>query len=268
MQGLIQLLTVVAAVAVIVVLRRVVGASVTIPENHKGLLYARGKFIRLLEPGRYWLWRPWFHETVVIEDMRLRSTILTGQEIVTKDQINVKMSVAAHYKVVDPVAVNRELQNSANFLHLELQTAIRDLVSGLTLDELLGGKKELSTQLRDSASATMGAFGIEVRSVMIRDVILPGEIKAILAKTLEAERAARSSLITAREELAAARCHANTARLITENPVILRLKELQTISELGKKSSNTIIFASSGDLPKSLVSLAEKASGQQKGEPG
>ena len=118
---------------------------------------------------------------------------------------------------------------------------MRYIVSQQTLDNLFAGKEPLGEALAERVRPRLVEFGIEIVTCGLKDIILPGEIKALLTKAVEAERAAQASLITAREELAATRCQLNTAKLIDENPAILKLKELQVLSELAKKPGNNTI---------------------------
>ena len=220
---------------------------VTIMEGRKGVHYRRGRLVGLLEPGQYVFWKGLLNDTVVMEETRVRSTTLTGQEIVTKDQVGVRISVIARYRLADPLRAHRELEDYTAYIHQTLQIAIREMIASMTIEEALGSKNAVAEKLKDVAAAKLSVFGIEILDASIRDIILPGEIRTILAKTLEAEMAAKSNLVTAREELAVARTQANTAKLIADNPIILALKELQTIAEFAKKSGNTIVLTPSSE---------------------
>ncbi len=129
MEGLLRLLFVVLVILMAVVLGRWTASNVTIIEYQRGLLYRRGRFIRLLDPGRYVIWKPVLHQSVTIVDMRLRAMVITGQDILTKDQVNVKLSLVAQYRIVDLVAALHKLDNFTEFLHQELQLALRAIVA-------------------------------------------------------------------------------------------------------------------------------------------
>lgn len=248
------------------ILLLLVGAVVqveTIFEHEKGLLYSKGRFVRVLLQGRHWLFKLFLHQTLIKVNIQLRYVTLTGQEILTKDQINLKISLFAQYKVVDPVSAVLKVEDYAGFMYQEIQIALRSLVSAHTLDELLETKSEISQKLTETVKPKISEYGIELVQAGIKDMILPGEIKSILSKTVEAEKAAKASLITAREELASARCQANTAKLLDENPAIFRIKELQAIADFGKKPGNTLIFVSSGDLQKVLRPVQDAKSSSE-----
>lgn len=248
MDGLLRLLLIVLIIVLAAVLRGRVAPGAMILEYQRGILYRKGRYVRLLDPGRHRIWKPVVHESATIVDMRLRSLVVTGQDILTKDQINIKLSLVAQYRILDPVAAYHKLENVVEFLHQELQLAVRSIVSAYGIDQLFEAKADISKQIADTVQAKAHAFGIEIVQSGVRDVILPGEIKNIMAKAVEAEKAAKAALITAREELATARTQANTARLIQENPVILKLKELQAMVDATKKGGSTIIFAPPSDL--------------------
>lgn len=212
-------------------------------EYEAGLLYENGRFVETLGPGRYWLWGPFLNQTLLKVDTRLVSVAIPAQEILTQDKLPLRLTLIVQYKVVDSAKAVNKVQNYLSFLYEELQLAMRVLVGQQTLEGLFAAKEPLGASLAERVRPRAAEFGLELVSCGLKDVILPGELKAILTKAAEAERAAQASLITAREELAATRCQLNTAKLISENPAILRLKELQVLSELAKKpGNNTIVF--------------------------
>ncbi|MBN2369067.1 MAG: slipin family protein [Vicinamibacteria bacterium] len=221
--------------------------NLTVFEHQRSLLYRRGRFERVLAPGRHRLWKPLVHESAVVVDMRLRSVVIGGQEIPTKDQIGIKVSVIAQYQVNDVCAATHMLESYGEFMHHEVQTALRAKIAALTLNEITEAKADLGSELTQAVKAQCAEYGLDIRRLDIRDMILPANIKAATAKIVEAEKAAKAALITAREELAAARAQANTTKLLQENPLILRLKELQTLADLGKTPNNTVVFVSGSD---------------------
>lgn len=239
-----------------------IGGFIVVFEYEKGLLYSNGKLQRVLGSGRYWLWKIFFQQVIVKVDMRIKPIVITGQEILTKDQINIKVSVIAQFRVTDPVTVIHKLESYSDFLHQEIQLSLRSLVSSRTIDELFEEKGEISSSMSETAQVKVKEFGMELLQAAIRDIILPGDVKTILAKTVEAEKVAKAALITVREELAAARCQANTAKLLQENPLILRLKELQTISDVSKQAGNTIVFTSALDIADLLKKVGTKNEGK------
>jgi len=213
-------------------------------ESQKAVVYADGRYEKTLGPGVYWLSRVFPRREAALVDVRLASLSVAGQEIMTSDKLPLRLTLIAQYRVVDPAKALTQVQNYVMFLYETLQLAMRDIVGAQTLDELLAKKNALSEELAQKVRPRAGEAGLELASCGVKDVVLPGEIKTLLIKTAEAERTAQAALITAREELAATRCQLNTAKLIAENPSILRLKELQVMAELAKKSGNTFVIGS------------------------
>lgn len=233
----------VAGLAAVMFWRTCLVAYVQVMEWEHGLLFSNGRFLRVVGAGRYQLIVPFLHEELVKVDTRLVSVAVPGQEILTKDKLPVRMTVIAQYRVADAQAAVLKVQNYVGVLYEEIQLALRGLVGAQTLEELLERKEALGLGLAQQLKPKAAEFGVDLRLCGLKDIVLPGEIKAILTKVAEAEKAAQASLITAREELAATRCQANTAKLIAENPGILKLKELQVMAELAKRAGqNTIVF--------------------------
>lgn len=218
-------------------------------EWEQGLLFTNGRFERVLGAGRYWLVKPFKGETLVTVDTRLTSVAVPAQEVLTKDKLPVRLTVIAQYRVADAKAAQFKAQSFGVLLYEELQLALRGLVGAYTLDGLFESKQALSERLAELAKPKLAELGVELRACGVKDVVLPGELKGIYTKAVEAEKLAQAALITAREELAAARCQANTAKLIAENPAILRLKELQVLAELAKKPGNSTIVLGAGGEP-------------------
>lgn len=213
-------------------------------EYEVGLFYQNGRFIKVAGPGSHLLIHLFLRQSMVKVDTRLISATVPAQEILTKDQLPLRLTVIAQYRVVDATSAVHKAKDFTNLLYEEIQLAMRELVAGTNLDELLEKKALLSQELAGKVRPKMAEFGIEVATCGLKDIVLPGDIKSLLIKTAEAARESQAKLICAREELAATRCQMNTAKLIVENPAILRLKELQTLAEVAKKPGNTILLAS------------------------
>ena len=135
-----------------------------------------------------------------------------------------------------------ELVNFMDFLYREVQFALRQAVSARTLDTLLGNKGELDQAIYAAVRQKVSDFGIEVRNVGVKDVILPGDMKDILNRVVETEKAAQANVIKRREETAATRSLLNTARLMDENPTLLRLKELEVLEKVTEKVDKLTVF--------------------------
>ncbi len=226
-----------------------------VPDNHVGLLIVDGKLVKTLDPGLHAYWK--FSRSVKIEtvDRRVQAMDVSGQEILTKDKVSLRVNVTAHYQVTDPVKARSELVKYMDFVYRELQFALRQAVSARTLDTLLGDKDALDTVIHQVVRDKTSAHGIDVRSVGVKDVILPGDMKAILNHVVETEKAAQANVIKRREETAATRSLLNTARLMEDNPVLLRLKELETLEKVTDKVDKLTVFGGLDSLLQDTVKI-------------
>ena len=210
-------------------------------EFERGLLYHKGRFKELLEPGRYVLW-PWQFRHIDRVDVRETSQTVTGQEILTKDKIGVRVTLVAQYKVSDPVAAAHNVESYVDQLYQDLQLTLREHVTGRTIEEVLEDRDALSAQLLDDVAPRAQTYGVAVSRVGVKDVVLPGIVRHVFLQEVEADRRGRAQLVAARHETAAARAKANTAKLLRDNPNILRLQELETLASLASKAGNVLIL--------------------------
>jgi regulator of protease activity HflC (stomatin/prohibitin superfamily) len=221
------------------------------------LLYRNGRFERTVGPGRYTLWNVFrLKISAHVFDLRKQSVSLAGQEILTKDRVPVRLTLVATYQVTDPVAAQHRIGDWSQQIYLDLQLALREIVAGLSFDELLDQKTALGDRLAGAVRPQAAAYGVDLIAAGVKDITMPASIREMMLKTVEAEKSAAASLIKAREEVAAVRARANAARLIAENPAVLRLKELETLAEMAKQPGNTIVFAGNADWGAITASLA------------
>jgi regulator of protease activity HflC (stomatin/prohibitin superfamily) len=211
-------------------------------EYERGLLFYNGKFKRILEPGLHWA--NGFVHTIQKVDMRSRSVSIAGQEVLSADNITIRISLAATFKIADPYQVTVSSSNYLEELYLLLQTQLRDLVGALPIDELLAKRKEIGEQLFQSTTAQARAMGVDLTAVSIKDIMFPGELKNIFAQVVSARNEGLAALERARGESAALRNLANAAKLLEENPGLYQLRVLQTIAS---STGNTIILAPNED---------------------
>ena len=180
--------------------------------------------------------------TVEKVDTRLVAVEVSGQEILTRDKVSLRINLSAAYQVSDPVKAKTLVKDFAEQLYRELQFALRQAVGTRSLDVLLADKHVLDETIFASVKERMAEYGIEVRSVGVKDVVLPGDMKEILNRVVLAEKEAQANLIKRREETAATRSLLNTARLMQENKVLLRLKELETLEKVTEKVDKLTVF--------------------------
>ncbi len=208
----------------------------TVVENHEaGLLYVEGRLVERLAPGRHAYWTVNRKVEVKRVDLRPQAVEITAQEMLTKDRIALRVTLSALRRIVDPERAASAVADVDGWLYRLVQFAIREAVAARTLDEVLSAKGALEQELRTFVRERLSETGIEVTELGVKDVILPGEIRELVNKVVEAERTAKANLIRRQEETAATRSLLNTAKLMEDNPLLLRLKELESLEKLVEK---------------------------------
>jgi len=205
-------------------------------ENHEaGLLFVEGRLTERLAPGRHAFWVAGRKIEVKRLDLRPIAVEITAQEMLTRDRIALRVTLTAFRRIVDPERLVASVPEVDAWLYRLVQFAIREAVAGRTLDEVLQARATLDAKLRGFVRERVADSGVEVTELGVKDVILPGEIRELVNKVVEAERVAKANLIRRQEETAATRSLLNTARLMEENPLLLRLKELESLERLVEK---------------------------------
>ena len=207
--------------------------DVTVQAHERGLRFEQGRLTAVLEPGRYKLWtHPEARTQIVGVDMRRTELAIAGQDLLTRDKVTLRLTLTVEYAVVDPVLATQKVTSVRDSVYLALQLAARDYVASVTLDELLEGRDALTLFLERATVSKAAEIGVRVDRIGVKDVVLPGEMKTLLNRVIEAEKEAAANVILRREETAATRSLVNTARLMADQPVLLRLKELEAIKEI------------------------------------
>jgi len=232
-----------------------VAVAVDVPAQSAGLVFVDGKLAHTLAPGAYAFWN--FRKNVAAEviELRVQSVEVSGQELLTRDKVSLRVNLAASMRVVDPVAARTRVAKFGEHLYRELQYGLRKAVSAKTLDELLGDKASLDADIFGYVHGKVTGFGVEVLGVGVKDVILPGEMKEILNSVVQAEKAAQANVIRRREEANATRSLLNTAKLIEESPVLMRLKELEALEKVTEKIDKLTVFGGLDGVLKQLVTM-------------
>lgn len=195
---------------------------------------------------------------VKVIDLRRQSLDVTGQEILTRDRVTLRVNLAAEYQVVDAVKAATTVKDFADALYRALQFAFRKSLGVKSLDEILADKVTAEAEAIAEVRTQMAAIGLTVGEIAVKDVILPGEMRDILNKVVAAEKEAEANVIRRREETNATRSLLNTARVMAENPVMLRLKELEALSEIAGKVERLTIHNGTAGLMNDLVKLRDE----------
>lgn len=226
--------------------RSTIVVSALVEAHEAALLFVDGVFVERLEPGRHAFWQ--VNRTIRVQKFDLRPTPLevVAQEIMTKDRVGVRVTLTAFTRVIDPVLLARTSSDPAATIYKFVQFAIREAVATRTLDEILAARDTIDAQVRAFVSGRAAEMGIAIGEIGIKDVILPGDIRELVNKVVEAERTAKANLIRRQEETAATRSLLNTARLMEENPLLLRMKELESLEKLVEKVGRIDLHAGDG----------------------
>lgn len=230
-------------------------ALVRVPAYSAGVLKLDGKVERLLEPGLWGFWR--FSRDVVVDSVELRTQSLevSGQEILSNDKVTLRVNLAANWRFVEPLRALEQFPKPAEHLYRELQFALRAVIGARTVDDLLDNKTLIDTMVTTHLVARLVGTGIEISNVGVKDIILPGDMRALLSQVVEAEKTAQANVIRRREEAAATRSLLNAAKVMEENPTALRLKELETLERISQRIERLCVVGGLDQLLHGLVTI-------------
>lgn len=232
-----------------------VAVVLEVPTESAGLVFVDNTLEQVVGAGSYAFWN--FQKNVAVEtiELRVQSMEVSGQELLTRDKVSLRVNLAASLRVTDPVAARTQVAKYGDYVYRELQYGLRKAVAAKTLDELLGDKATLDAEIFAYVRGRVEALGIEVLGVGVKDVILPGEMREILNGVVQAEKLAQANVIRRREEANATRSLLNTAKLVEGSPVLMRLKELEALEKVTEKIGKLTVFGGLDGVIKELVTL-------------
>jgi len=228
-----------------------------IESSEEGLLFFDGKFERVLTKGLYFFTKGTTPVEVLKIDMRQIQLELSGQEMLTKDKAALRINFQANYKVINAQKALLDSKDFEKQLYTLIQLGLREFVGTLTLDELLAAKETVADFVLDYVRAKATNLGVEVLTAGIRDIVLPGEVKDIMNKVLVAQKSAEANTIARREETAATRSLLNTAKLMEENEMLFKLKEMEYIEKIADKIGEVTV-SNGGKVLDQLTSVFSK----------
>jgi regulator of protease activity HflC (stomatin/prohibitin superfamily) len=228
--------------------------SYTVENYEIALLFVDGKYVQTLEAGVYYWWKKNVTIHVGKSDTRRQQAEINGQEILTKDKAALRVNAYAQYQVTDIKKALLENKEYDRQLYVNFQLVLREYIGSMTLDELLEKKETIAPFILDAVSTNVRALGVEVTGFGIRDIILPGDVKEIMNQVLVAEKKAQANIIMRREETASTRSLLNTAKLMEDNQMLFRLKEMEYVEKIADKIS-TITVSSNGVLMDQLKQI-------------
>ncbi|MBV9307847.1 MAG: slipin family protein [Acidobacteriaceae bacterium] len=226
-----------------------------IEEARTGLLFIDNRLVRILPPGKYGFWAVTGSPRVEVVDLRRQTLEVTGQEILSRDKVALRVNILADYRVRDAVKTKETVANFENHLYRLLQLTVRQALGKKTLEEILADKTEIDEDAAAMVRAEMNDIGVEVGTVALKDIILPGDMREIMNQVVSAEKQAQANLICRREETAATRSLLNTAKLLEDNPILVRLKELETLEKLVEKVDRLTVTGGFEGLLDNLIEL-------------
>lgn len=214
--------------------------------DRAGVLFIEGRYVETLGPGEYAFWKGPADARIAEVDLRETMVDVGGQEIMTADKVTLRLNAVVTYKVIDARQAVTQTDDVRQALYRDTQLVLRSVVGARELDVFLTDKDSVAKEIEDNVRRRAGELGLEIASVGIRDVILPGDMKDLMNKVTEAHKAAEANLISRREETAAIRSQANTAKLLADSPTLMRLRELEVLEKIATSGKLSIVLGEKG----------------------
>lgn len=214
----------------------------SVSEGYEGLYFFNGRFVEKLEPGKYAFWKGAGKVKIYHKDLKEQLLEVPGQDIMTSDNVTLRVTAIISYRIVDSLKTVLNIEDISTSIYRESQLAMRSVIGTKNLDNLLKEKDVVSEELNRIVAGILSKYGIEVIRLGIRDIILPGDMKEILNKVMEAKKKAEATLICKREETAAMRSQANTAKMLENNPTLIKLKELEILEAAVKNGKFNFVL--------------------------
>jgi regulator of protease activity HflC (stomatin/prohibitin superfamily) len=248
-------LTVIGVIVVILALFALSGIRI-VQQYERGVIFILGRLQGAKGPGVFWV--PPVITRMIKVDLRIVTLTVPPQEVITRDNVTVKVTAVLYFKVIDP---NAAVVNVMNFIQATTQigqTTLRNVLGQSELDELLAQRNRMNQELQTIIDEHTERWGVKVTAVEIKDIELPSTMQRAMAKQAEAEREKRAKVIHAQGELQASAQLAQAAGVIGAQPSALQLRYLQTLTEIAVEKNSTIIFPLPLDLIEPFLSLAKQ----------
>lgn len=227
-----------------------------VDQYERGILFTMGKFTKLWQPGWHLL-IPVFQKLMKV-DIRVKAVDVPDQEAITKDNIPVRINAVIYFRVSDAGKALIEVENFFNAVSQLAQTTMRNAVGEVKLDELLSNKKQVSENIKLVVDRVSDAWGIDVQSVELKDIVLPESLKRTIAKVAEAEREKQAVIISSEGEVLSAMNMAKAAETLAASPGALHLRTLQSINDISSDDSNTTVWMVPVEVLKALEGLGKR----------
>jgi regulator of protease activity HflC (stomatin/prohibitin superfamily) len=243
----------IAILAVLVLFLLIVLAAAVriLREYERGVIFRLGRLLGQKGPGLILLIP--FIDQMVRVDLRTVTLNVPPQEVITRDNVTVRVNAVAYFRVIDPIRAITEVENFLLATSQIAQTTLRSVLGKAELDALLAERERLNTELQRIIDEQTEPWGVKVTTVEVKDVELPSEMQRAIARQAEAERERRAKVIAADGEFQASEKLSQAANIISQNPATLQLRYLQTLLEMGVNQNTTIVFPLPLDLVKPLM---------------
>ncbi len=209
-------------------------------QYERGVVFVLGKFSGVRGPGLIFLLSPF--QTMMRVSLRTVTMQIPSQKIITKDNVSIDIAAVAYYHITDPEKAVIAIENVYEAINQISQTTVRNVVGRFSLDQLLAQTADVNEQIKDVIDTHTEPWGTQVTAVEIKDIVLPENMQRAMAKEAEAERERRAKIVAAEGEFQAAVKLGEAADIITQHPVALQLRTLQTMAEIATERNSTIIF--------------------------
>lgn len=247
----------IAIVVAIILFLFLVSALKVLKEYQRGVIFRLGKIIGLKGPGLIIVWP--MIDSMRKVDLRIVTMDVPPQDVITRDNVSVRVNAVVYFRVVDPNKAILEVENYIYATSQLAQTTLRSVLGEATLDELLSQRDEINAKLQDILDRMTDPWGIKVSTVEVKHVDLPENMQRVMARQAEAERDRRAKIIMAEAEFQASQKLADAADIIAEHPIALQLRYMQTLSEIAVENNSTTIFPLPIELLKPFLGTINKS---------
>ena len=218
----------------------------SVERDRVGVLFIDGRYIDTLTSGLYAFWKGQSDSRVVEIDLRETMVDVGGQDIMTSDKVTLRLNAVVTYRITDARKAVSQTDDVRQALYRETQLVLRAVIGTRELDAFLSDKDVVAKDIETNVARRAAELGLAIASVGIRDIILPGDMKDLMNRVTEARKAAEANLISRREETAAMRSQANTAKLLADNPVLMRLRELEVLEKIATAGKLNVFLGEKG----------------------
>jgi regulator of protease activity HflC (stomatin/prohibitin superfamily) len=226
-------------IVVIVILYLAISIRV-LRQYERGVVFLLGRFAGVRGAGLTLIFVPF--QQMVRVSLRIVTMQIPSQKIITKDNVSIDIAAVAYYRIVDPEKAVIAIENVYEAINQISQTTVRNVVGRFSLDQLLADTSGINEQIKDVIDEHTEPWGTQVTAVEIKDIVLPDNMQRAMAREAEAERERRAKIVAAEGEYQAAMKLGEAADIITQHPVALQLRTLQTMAEISTEKNSTIIF--------------------------